>query len=57
MKIEPSSKSKNKFCFKVLNKKNKFLEGVFPFSKEGKSQAIKFASARKEYLKIVKSKV
>lgn len=57
MKTKHYSKSKKIYCFKVLNKKNKFLEGVFPFSKEGKAQALKFASAREDKLKIVKSKV
>ena len=57
MKTKHYSKSKKIYCFKVLNKKNKFLEGVFPFSKECKAQALKFASAREDKLKIVKSKV
>jgi|APGre2960657423_1045063.scaffolds.fasta_scaffold01130_11 hypothetical protein len=57
MKAKSSSKSKKVYCFKVLNKKNKFLEGVFPFSKEGKIQALKFVNVSEQNLKIVKSKV
>lgn len=57
MKAKFSSKSKKVYCFKVLNKKNKFLEGVFPFSKEGKIRALEFVNVSKENLKIVKSKV
>jgi len=57
MKTKSSSKSKKVYCFKVLNKKNKFLEGVFPFSKEGKIQALKFVNVSEQNLKIVKSKV
>lgn len=57
MKTKSSSKSKKAYCFKVLNKKNKFLEGVFPFSKEGKIQALKFVNVSEQNLKIVKSKV
>lgn len=57
MKAKSSSKSKKVYCFKVLNKKNKFLEGVFPFSKEGKIRALKFVNVSKQDFKIVKSKV
>jgi len=57
MKTKPSSKFKKAYCLKVMNIKNKFLEGVFPFSKEGKAQALRFVEAKKEKYKIVKSKV
>lgn len=57
MKIKASSKSKKIYCFKVVNTKNKYLEGVFPFSKEGKAKAIKFASSKDEKYKIIKAKV
>ncbi len=57
MKIKASSKSKKRYCFKVVNTKNKYLEGVFPFSKEGKAKAIKFASSKDEKYKIIKAKV
>ena len=57
MKAKSSSKSKKVYCFKVLNKKNKFLEGVFPFSKEGKIRALEFVNVSKQDFKIVKSKV
>lgn len=57
MKIKSSSKFKKEFCLKVMNTRNKFLEGVFPFSKEGKIQAQKFVETKSEKYKIVKSKV
>lgn len=56
MKTSKYSKSE-KFCLKVLNKRNKFLEGVFPFSKEGRARAVKFTQNKTDKLKIVKSKI
>lgn len=40
-----------------MNTRSEFLEGVFPFSKEGKIQAQKFVKTKNEKYKIVKSKV
>jgi len=40
-----------------MNTRNKFLEGVFPFSKEGKIQAQKFIENKTEKYKILKSKI
>lgn len=57
MKTKSSSKFKKEFCLKVMNTRNKFLEGVFPFSKQGKIQALKFVETKSEKYKIVKSKV
>lgn len=57
MKIKSSSKFKKAYCLKVMNTRNKFLEGVFPFSKEGKIQARKFVETKSEKYKIVKSKI
>ena len=57
MKIKSFSKPKKTYCLKVTNARNKFLEGVFPFSKEGKIQARRFIETKTGKYKITKSKV
>jgi hypothetical protein len=56
MKAKKYTKSKFS-CFKIINKRNKYLEGVFPLSKEGKDLAEKFAKKLGKNFKMVKSKI
>lgn len=56
MKTKKSSKSKL-FCFKIINKNNNYLEGVFECSKEAEAMAKSFAKKRGPNFKVVKCKI
>lgn len=56
MKTKKYIKSES-LCFKIINKKNKHLEGVFPFSTAGKVKAGCFLKSKGGDYKIIKSKI